>query len=97
MRLRGRLRLSGRVTESHRHIATDFAGSAFSQIALTRPGSPISRHTEPTRRATYLPRMRAGGILHVEFVDPDEFRQLIERTFATDRDLVPKGIVEVVP
>jgi hypothetical protein len=34
--------------------------------------------------------------INMELVDPEAFRQFTERTFATDRDLVPKGMVEVV-
>ena len=34
--------------------------------------------------------------INLELVDADGFRQLTERTFATDRDLIPKGMVEVV-
>jgi hypothetical protein len=35
--------------------------------------------------------------INMELVDPEAFRQFTERTFATDRNLVPKGMVEVVP
>ena len=35
--------------------------------------------------------------INMELVDPRAFQQFIERTFATDRNLVPKGMVEVVP
>jgi hypothetical protein len=30
-------------------------------------------------------------------VDREAFQQLTERTFATDRDAIPKGMVEVCP
>jgi hypothetical protein len=33
--------------------------------------------------------------VNMELVDSDAFLQLTERTFATDRNLVPKGMVEV--
>src|SRR5437870_11589291 len=33
--------------------------------------------------------------INLELVDVDGFRQFTERTFATDRNMVPKGIVEV--
>jgi hypothetical protein len=33
----------------------------------------------------------------MELVDPVAFQQFTERTFATDRNLLPKGMVEVVP
>jgi len=32
-----------------------------------------------------------------ETVDADGFRQFTERTFATDRNSIPKGMLEVVP
>ena len=35
--------------------------------------------------------------INMELVDPAAFRQFTERTFASDRNLVPKGMVEVVP
>jgi hypothetical protein len=35
--------------------------------------------------------------INMELVGPEAFRQFTERTFATDRNLVPKGMVEVVP
>jgi hypothetical protein len=34
--------------------------------------------------------------INMELVDPEAFRQFTERTFASDRNLVPKGMVEVV-
>ncbi|MSQ94596.1 MAG: hypothetical protein EXR98_08570 [Gemmataceae bacterium] len=35
--------------------------------------------------------------MNLELVDPEGFQQFTERTFATDRDMVPKGMVEVSP
>jgi len=35
--------------------------------------------------------------INLELVDETGFKQLTERTFATDRNLVNKGIVEVIP
>jgi hypothetical protein len=35
--------------------------------------------------------------VNMELVDLQAFRQFTERTFATDRNLVPKGMVEVSP
>jgi hypothetical protein len=35
--------------------------------------------------------------INMELVDPVAFQQFTERTFATDRNLVPKGMVEIVP
>ena len=34
--------------------------------------------------------------LNIELVDQGAFQQLTEKTFATDRNLVPKGMVEVM-
>jgi hypothetical protein len=34
--------------------------------------------------------------INMELVDLAAFQQFTERTFATDRNLVPKGMVEVV-
>jgi len=35
--------------------------------------------------------------INMELVDPEGFRQFTERTFATDRNLIPKGMMEVWP
>jgi hypothetical protein len=35
--------------------------------------------------------------INLELVDEAGFRQFTERTFATDRNLVAKGMIEVVP
>jgi hypothetical protein len=35
--------------------------------------------------------------INMELVDLEGFRQFTERTFATDRNLVPKGMLEVCP
>lgn len=35
--------------------------------------------------------------INLELVDLEAFRQFTERTFATDRDLIPKGMLEVSP
>lgn len=35
--------------------------------------------------------------INLELVDDEVFRQFTERTFATDREMVSKGMVEVVP
>ncbi|MBN2296055.1 MAG: hypothetical protein JXM70_26725 [Pirellulales bacterium] len=35
--------------------------------------------------------------INMELVDQEGFEQFTEKTFATDRDLVPKGMVEVIP
>jgi hypothetical protein len=36
-------------------------------------------------------------IINMELVGTAAFEQFTERTFATDRNMVPKGMVEVVP
>ncbi len=40
-----------------------------------------------------------GGLpfINMEVVDQEGFEQLTEKTFATDRNLVPKGMIEVMP
>ena len=40
-----------------------------------------------------------GGLpfINIEMVDQDGFDQFTEKTFASDRDLVPKGMIEVLP
>jgi hypothetical protein len=40
-----------------------------------------------------------GGLpfINMEVVDQEGFEQLTQRTSATDRDLVPKGMIEVMP
>ena len=44
------------------------------------------------------PELLAGlPFINVELVDQLAFQQLTERTFATDRNLIRKGMVEVVP
>lgn len=35
--------------------------------------------------------------INLELVDAEGFQQFTERTFATDRNLLPKGMVEVIP
>jgi hypothetical protein len=35
--------------------------------------------------------------INMELVDQDAFKHFTEKTFATDRDLVPKGMIEVIP
>jgi hypothetical protein len=35
--------------------------------------------------------------INMELVDAAAFRQFTERTFASDRNLIPKGMVEIVP
>src|SRR5437660_8775983 len=50
------------------------------------------------RDATAEAELLAGlPFVNMELVDPEGFQQLTERTFATDRDLVPKGMVEIWP
>ncbi len=35
--------------------------------------------------------------INLELVDGEGFRQFTERTFASDRNLVPKGMLEILP
>ena len=34
--------------------------------------------------------------INMELVDQEAFEQFTEKTFATDRDLIPKGMIEVI-
>ncbi|MEO8495721.1 MAG: hypothetical protein ABI614_11665 [Planctomycetota bacterium] len=34
--------------------------------------------------------------INMELVNPNAFREFTENTFATDRDLFPKGMIEVI-
>ena len=40
-----------------------------------------------------------GGLpfINMELVDREGFEQFTQKTFATDRNLVPKGMIEVMP
>jgi hypothetical protein len=57
-------------------------------VLLIGPGFP----SDPSAEAELV-----GGLpfINLELVDQEAFRQFTERTFATDRDLVPKGMVEI--
>lgn len=47
--------------------------------------------------ATAEAELLAGlPFVNMELVDATVFQQLTERTFATDRNMVPKGMVEIV-
>jgi hypothetical protein len=58
-------------------------------VLLIGPGFPHD-HVAEAELIAGLP------FINLELVDLEGFRQLTERTFATDVDFVPKGIVEVV-
>jgi hypothetical protein len=48
--------------------------------------------------ATAEAELLAGfPFLNLELVDKEGFEQFTQRTFATDRNLIPKGMVEVCP
>ena len=50
------------------------------------------------RDATAEAELLAGlPFVNIELVDMEAFLQFTEKTFATDRNLVPKGMVEVIP
>jgi len=50
------------------------------------------------RDATAEAELLAGlPFVNMELVDMEAFLQFTEKTFATDRNLVPKGMVEVIP
>jgi hypothetical protein len=51
----------------------------------------------PHDRAAEAELLVGLPFINLELVDEEAFRQFTERTFATDRNLVPKGMIEVVP
>jgi hypothetical protein len=59
-------------------------------VLLIGPGFPQD-HAAEAELIAGIP------FINLELVDLDGFRQFTEKTFATDVDFVPKGIVEVVP
>jgi hypothetical protein len=59
-------------------------------VLLIGPGFPI----DPLAEAELLAGL---PFINMELVDLEGFRQFTERTYATDRDLVAKGMVEVSP
>jgi hypothetical protein len=59
-------------------------------VLLIGPGFP----SDPAAEAELLAGL---PFINQELVDQDAFQQLTEKTFATDRNLVPKGMVEVTP
>lgn len=59
-------------------------------VLLIGPGFPYD-HVAEGNLIAGIP------FINLELVDLESFRQFTERTFATDVDLVPKGMVEVIP
>ena len=58
--------------------------------AAVNPGFP--------RDATAEAELFTGiPFINMELVDQEAFGQFTQKTFATDRDLIPKGMVEVLP
>jgi hypothetical protein len=58
-------------------------------VLLVGPGFPRDSAAEADLTAG-LP------FINMELVNLNAFRQFTEKTFATDRDLVPKGMIEVI-
>jgi len=58
-------------------------------VLLLAPGFPLDSAAEAELLAG-LP------FINMELVDQEAFTQFTEKTFATDRDLVPKGMLEVI-
>jgi hypothetical protein len=58
-------------------------------VLLIGPGFPQDENAEEEL---------LGGLpfVNMELVDQQAFEQFTQKTFATDRDLVPKGMIEVV-
>lgn len=50
----------------------------------------------PRDEAVAADLMRGLPFINMELVDEYAFEHLTEKTFATDRDLIPKGMIEVV-
>lgn len=59
-------------------------------VLLIEAGFPIDAAAEAELVAG-LP------FINFEFVDAEAFRQFTEKTYATDRNQIPKGMVEVIP
>jgi len=58
-------------------------------VLLIGPGFP----QDPAAEAELLAGL---PFINFELVDEEAFRQFTERTYATDRNMVPKGMVEVI-
>ena len=58
-------------------------------VLLVGPGFPRDSAAEADL-TTGLP------FVNMELVNPNAFHEFTEKTFATDRDLVPKGMIEVI-
>ena len=50
----------------------------------------------PSDEAAAAELLSGLPFINMELVDQEAFEQFTERTFATDRDLVPKGMIEVI-
>ena len=51
----------------------------------------------PRDEATEADLLSGLPFINMELGDQEAFQQFTEKTFATDRDLVPKGMIEVMP
>lgn len=58
-------------------------------VLLVEPGFPRDS-------ASHAALTSGFPFINMEFADWHDFQQFTEKTFATDRDLVPKGIIEVI-
>lgn len=59
-------------------------------VLLIEPGFPQDAAAEA--------EMVAGlPFINFELVDLEAFRQFTEQTYATDRNLIPKGMIEILP
>ncbi|MEX0777209.1 MAG: hypothetical protein WD042_16010 [Phycisphaeraceae bacterium] len=59
-------------------------------VLLTPPGFPTEARAEAELNAG-LP------FLEMKLVEPREFEEYVSDIFATDRDGIPKGLIEVIP
>ena len=51
----------------------------------------------PCDEAAETDLLRGLPFINMELVDQGGFEQFTEKTFATDRDSIPKGMIEVMP
>ena len=51
----------------------------------------------PSNEAAEADLLSGVPFVNMELVDQEGFELFTEKTFATDRDLVPKGMIEVMP
>ncbi|MBI4606843.1 MAG: hypothetical protein HY721_33170 [Planctomycetes bacterium] len=68
----------------------------FNDAGYLPPGIHSATLEEIAARFGQESELRRVQIINMELVDQDAFQELTEKVFASDRDLVPKGMVEVI-